>query len=261
MIDVLRWSSVVVTALANGAEWLEAFESPSDAAARATQLGRAQTILGGERGNVALPGFDLGNSPCEYTAERVRQRGVITTTTNGTQAIAAARDASELYVGAFLNLDALVHLLKGRAGPLTLICAGQAGVEAVEDSACAGAIAEALGDLGTAPDTDPDTDPGADPGTAHAMRTWQAAGRNATRALAMAPHGMALAAAGFQADLTFAASRSRFDLVPAREPEGSGTISRLVARFPNAARIVSDMHPRPPETDDAEAAPGRPAPP
>ena len=261
MIDVLRWSSVVVTALANGAEWVEAFESPSDAAVRATQLGRAQTILGGERGNVALPGFDLGNSPCEYTAERVRQRGVITTTTNGTQAIAAARDASELYVGAFLNLDALARLLRGRAGPLTLICAGQAGVEAFEDSACAGAIAEALGDPGTDPRSDPDIDPVTDPGTAHAMRTWQAAGRDATRALAMAPHGIALAAAGFQADITFAASRSRFDLVPAREPAGSGTISRLVARFPNAARIVSDMHPRPPETDDAEAAPGRPAPP
>lgn len=257
MIDVLRWSSVVVTALANGAEWVEAFESPSDAAARATQLGRAQAVLGGERGNVALPGFDLGNSPCEYTAERVGQRGVITTTTNGTQAITAARDASELYVGAFLNLDALVRLLKGRVGPLTLICAGQAGVEAVEDSACAGAIAEALGD----PGSDPGGDPGTDPGTAHAMRTWQAAGRDPTRALTMAPHGMALAAAGFQADLTFAASRSRFDLVPAREPAGSGTISSLVARFPNAARIVSDMHPRPPETDDAEAAPGRPAPP
>ncbi len=261
MIDVLRWSSVVVTALANGAEWVEAFESPSDAAVRATQLGRAQTILGGERGNVALPGFDLGNSPCEYTAERVRQRGVITTTTNGTQAIAAARDASELYVGAFLNLDALARLLRGRAGPLTLICAGQAGVEAFEDSACAGAIAEALGVPDSDPDTDPGADKGADKGTAHAMRTWQAAGRDATRALAMAPHGIALAAAGFQADITFAASRSRFDLVPAREPAGSGTISRLVARFPNAARIVSDMHPRPPETDDAEAAPGRPAPP
>lgn len=249
MIDVLRWSSVVVTALANGAEWVEAFESPDVAAARATQLGRERTVLGGERANIALPGFDLGNSPLEYTAARVRGRAVITTTTNGTQAIVAAREASYLFVGAFLNVDAVVRLLTGCTDPVALICAGQAGVEALEDSACAGAIAHALGDSG------------ADPGTAHAMRTWHAAERDPVRALALAPHGMALAAAGFSADLAFASARTQFDLVPVRESAGVAPFSRLVARFPNAARIVSDMHPRPPETDAAEDAPGRPAPP
>ena len=249
MIDVLRWSSVVVTALANGAEWIEAFASPDAATARATQLGRDRTILGGERGNIALPGFDLGNSPLEYTTARVHGRAVITTTTNGTQAIAAASEAAEVLVGAFLNLDAVVRRLRGRSGPITLICAGQAGVEASEDSACAGAIAEALGDAG------------GDPATEHALRTWEAAGRDAARALALAPHGMALAAAGFGADLAFAASLARFDLVPARESVGGEPFPRVDARFPNAARIVSDMHPRPPETDAAEAAPGRPAPP
>src|SRR5688572_11160446 len=78
VIDVLRWSTVVVTALDNGAERVESFETPAAALARAKQLGRDRVLLGGERGNVALEGFDVGNSPAEYTAKRVSGRAVLT---------------------------------------------------------------------------------------------------------------------------------------------------------------------------------------
>lgn len=59
MIDVLRWSSVVITALANGAEWVEALASPDEASARAILLGRDRVVPGGERGHVALARFDV----------------------------------------------------------------------------------------------------------------------------------------------------------------------------------------------------------
>ncbi|MCE9602028.1 MAG: 2-phosphosulfolactate phosphatase [Gemmatimonadetes bacterium] len=216
VIDVLRWSTVVVTALANGAAWVEAHALPSEASARAGRLGRERTFLGGERGNLPLPGFDAGNSPGEYGSERVRGRGVITTTTNGTQGLIAVQAAREVFVGAFVNLDALVRALARVSGPITLVCAGQAGAEALEDTACAGAIAAALGDRGD------------DAGTAHALRTWDTAGRDALQALARAPHGIALTAAGFGDDLTVAASHSRYDIVPACDAASAHRIVRLV---------------------------------
>ena len=144
VIDVLRWSTVVVTALTNGAEWVDAVATPDDARSHAATLGRAGIVLGGERGNVALPGFDAGNSPLEYTADRVQGLGVVTTTTNGTQGLLAAREADAVIVGAFVNLPAVLRALEGErlAGrPVALIACGQEGEQALEDVACAGAIA------------------------------------------------------------------------------------------------------------------------
>ncbi|MHB1298757.1 MAG: 2-phosphosulfolactate phosphatase, partial [Gemmatimonadaceae bacterium] len=112
VIDVLRWSTVVVTALAHGAARVEAFATPDEAMARANELGREGTVLGGERGNLPLPGFDLGNSPGEYTAERIGGRVVITTTTNGTQALLAAGQAHMVCIAAFANLGAVAARLR-----------------------------------------------------------------------------------------------------------------------------------------------------
>ncbi len=216
VIDVLRWSTVVITALGNGAEWVEACATPEEALARGEALGRARCIVGGERGNVALPGFDVGNSPLEYGAERVGGRTVITTTTNGTQALLAAREAHEALVAAFVNLDAVVaHLRAAHAAarPVTLLCAGQAGEEALEDSACAGAIAEALLANGT-PAAKPDA------GTQRAIEQWVRHGRDPRRVFAAAPHGRALAEAGFTADIAFAARASSSQRVARRTARG-----------------------------------------
>lgn len=209
VIDVLRWSSVVVTALANGAAWVEAYATPEEVVVRAQELGRADLLLGGERGNLPLPGFDLGNSPLEYTAARVRGCGLITTTTNGTQGITAALAAdvaaADVLVGAFLNLPAvLARLLAAQAEgrPVALIACGQAGAIADEDVACAGAIAMALGANVT------------DVTTEHAIAHWVRSGRDAVRAVTDAPHAARLIAAGFGNDVHHAARSSVYDLVP-----------------------------------------------
>lgn len=206
VIDVLRWSTVVVTALAHGAARIEAFGDPDDAFDRAHGLGRASVVLGGERGNVPLPGFDIGNSPLEYTPERLHGRPVLSTTTNGTAALLRASAARLVVVAAFVNLAAVTRALRaaledGRG--VTLLAAGRSGEEALEDTACAGAIAEGLRDLAPS-----------DEATQRALALWRAHAEDPARAIAAAPHAASLRESGFEGDLAVAARRDAYDVVP-----------------------------------------------
>lgn len=214
VIDVLRWSTVVVEALGQGAAFVEAWATPGEARARAELLGRDRIVLGGERDNRALPGFDVGNSPLEYDAARVRGRGVVTTTTNGTQGLLAAEGAEETLVAAFVNLPAVTARLRAAAArglPVALVACGQAGHEADEDLACAGAIAEALGAGPRAPEEAPAAP---DAVTARALARWAAAGHDAARAVTLAPHARALVRDGFVRDVHHAARSGVTTCVP-----------------------------------------------
>jgi 2-phosphosulfolactate phosphatase len=206
VIDVLRWSTVVITALANGAERVEAFAEPEDALDRARELGRASVVLGGERGNLALPGFDVGNSPMEYTPDRVRGRVVLSTTTNGTRALLACASARRVVVGAFVNLGAVTRLLRAEleAGRgVALVAAGHAGSASLEDTACAGAIAEGLRDLAPS-----------DGATQDAIAAWRAHASDVLRVINGSPHAASLRASGLEGDLALAAQRDAFGDVP-----------------------------------------------
>src|SRR4051812_42560200 len=86
VIDVLRATTTIVHALAAQAVEVAPFRDVEDARRLANDLGN-KAVLGGERGGVPIPGFDLGNSPAEYTSERVAGKTVIFTTTNGTRAL------------------------------------------------------------------------------------------------------------------------------------------------------------------------------
>ena len=79
-------------------------------------------MLGGERGGVRIEGFDLGNSPREYTAEAVAGRDIITTTTNGTVALRACAGAREVLAGAWVNLDVLAFWLRQRRRRWSISC-------------------------------------------------------------------------------------------------------------------------------------------
>lgn len=206
VIDVLRWSTVVATSLAHGASRVEAFADPEETLDRARELGRADVAVGGERGNRALPGFDVGNSPLEYTPERVGGRVVLSTTTNGTAALLAAREAAATYVAAFVNLGAVTRAMRAeltRGREVVLLAAGQGGAEALEDTACAGALAEALRDLAPA-----------DVATQRAVELWRAHARDATRVIAAAPHSASLRETGHEPDLAACARRDALDIVP-----------------------------------------------
>ena len=145
IIDVLRASTTMVTALANGAARVIPLKDIEEARARHAQ--EPELLLGGERNAYPPPGFDLGNSPREYTREKVAGRGVIMTTTNGTAALEVARSggASTIIVGALTNRQAVVDFCQDTTAPLLLVCAGCYGRFSLEDALCAGAIIAGLG--------------------------------------------------------------------------------------------------------------------
>ena len=112
--------------------------------ARARLAGLPEALVAGERRGEPLQGFDLGNSPLEFTRARIGGRAVIMTTSNGTRALLAARGAAAIGVAAFVNLGAAAAwALAGRRDVL-LLCSGERGARSLEDHVCAGLLAERL---------------------------------------------------------------------------------------------------------------------
>ena len=142
VIDVIRATSTIATALAQGAAGVRPVASVDDAFALKAQ--DPEAVLAGERGGQALPGFDLGNSPEDFTRKRINKRLVILTTTNGTQALAACTGARHVVTASLLNLDAVAARLQEIGPPWIVLCAGCNGHFGVDDAIVAGALAEAL---------------------------------------------------------------------------------------------------------------------
>lgn len=140
VIDLLRASTTVCHALAAGAREVVPFQEVDAVLAAAQGCLRSEVLLGGERGGKIIPGFDLGNSPCEYTPEVVFGKRVLFTTTNGTRAIHHARLAARVVMGCVANLAALADSLADEP-VVHLLCAGTGGHVAREDQLAAGAIA------------------------------------------------------------------------------------------------------------------------
>lgn len=148
-IDVLRATSSMTTALHEGAAAIWPVAEPDDARALVRRRGwaRDRYLLGGERGSVRIPGFDLGNSPAEYVAAAVAGREIVVTTTNGTRAIRACEAARRTFVASFLNAAATAaaaaEAARAGAAGLELVCAGTRGRFDLCDAACAGALLHA----------------------------------------------------------------------------------------------------------------------
>jgi 2-phosphosulfolactate phosphatase len=139
VLDVLRATSTICQALASGATDVVPFRSIEEAFDAAEKEGRERVVLGGERRGLKIEGFDLGNSPTEYTPEAVGGRRVFITTTNGTQALHHARLARRVLVGAFVNLSSVVETLRDEER-VDIVCAGTDGHATGEDMLAAGAI-------------------------------------------------------------------------------------------------------------------------
>lgn len=138
IIDVLRASTTMIHALAAGARAVIPCETVKQARDRVARL-RGKVVLGGERGGLPIKGFTLGNSPSEYTADRVQGAWVVFTTTNGTRALKRCAAADRLVIGAFANHEALCDGLPTE-GRVVLVCAGTEGRVSYEDVLFAGAV-------------------------------------------------------------------------------------------------------------------------
>ncbi|WP_257658668.1 2-phosphosulfolactate phosphatase [Parapedobacter lycopersici] len=141
VIDIFRASSSICYGLANGAEAIIPVAEVDECRA---YEGRMGCLLAAERNGEVVPGFDFGNSPFSYTANQVKGKTVVLTTTNGTRAIQQCLDASTVAIGSFLNITALVEWLRGQDRHVLLVCAGWKNHVSLEDSLFAGAVVARL---------------------------------------------------------------------------------------------------------------------
>jgi 2-phosphosulfolactate phosphatase len=144
VIDLFRATSVIVTAIAQGAKAVIPVCDISSANSAAEKLGRENCILAGERNRELIEGFDYGNSPQDFTHQRIKDKTLVLTTTNGTRAIEFAREASEIYIASLLNLSYCAEQLATLSNDLIIVCSGSQGEFSLEDGYCAGALLEAL---------------------------------------------------------------------------------------------------------------------
>ena len=210
VIDVLRASTTIAAALYHGARAVIPFESSEQVAARAKDFERGSVRLAGERKMLAIPGFDLGNSPAEFTADAVGGRTVLMTTSNGTGTmLAAAQGARDVVVASYVNFSAVLAMLRvaARGGAdVSIVCAGRERQFSLEDAACAGRYARAIARRLTSIEYN-------DAAFAAMLidgRYKDSIGRVFTDSV----HGRALAEAGFAEDLALAARIDAFPVVP-----------------------------------------------
>lgn len=218
VIDTLRFTTTACQALAVGAASI-VVESELEIARRHQSGGQSKTLLCGERHCVAIPGFDLGNSPYEYSADNVSGARLVFTTTNGTRAVKMASHASEVWLAAFVNRAATCEALRSReVEQLWLVCSGTDGEVALEDVLAAGAIVEGLQSLLN--EQASESDPLSLNDSGHlALAAWNESKRGgpANEPLAVALRhcqgGSNLVEAGYGQDLVFAAQIDSLNVV------------------------------------------------
>jgi 2-phosphosulfolactate phosphatase len=144
VVDVLRASTTIVYALAAGCCDVRPCAEIDEARALADGMRAGRVLLAGERDGTPIPGFDLGNSPGEFTAQNCRDSTVVLTTTNGTRALLHATAADRVLVAGFVNYSAVCEQLRRDARPVCVLCAGNDGGLALEDTLLAGAFVDFL---------------------------------------------------------------------------------------------------------------------
>ncbi|MDH3290773.1 MAG: 2-phosphosulfolactate phosphatase [Gemmatimonadota bacterium] len=211
VIDVLRTTTTIVAALANGARCVVPAATAEDALRLAQSLEKDAVLLCGERKMERIPGFALGNSPGEMTADVVRGKTLVMTTTNGTAAIAAAEHGQPVLIGAITNFSAAAAAAR-RAfeehGELTILCSGRERSFALEDAYAAGRFAQEL-------------IPGQQRRSAElndaaiaALELVRRYGDKWKRAISASAAGHALKAAGFRKDILAATETEVHAIVP-----------------------------------------------
>ncbi len=204
VIDVLRASTTIVTALGNGCVAVVPVTDAEEARRRAAAIPNA--LIAGERRGEPLQGFDLGNSPLEFSTARVGGRTVVFTTSNGTRALVAVRAAAAVAVAAFVNASAAAAWAVAQGRDVVVACAGERGAVSLEDHVCAGLLVErALTAEPTASTT---------PAAAEALALARRYGKDVARLATDSGWARHLAASGRRADVTACLALDTTTLVP-----------------------------------------------
>ena len=207
IIDVLRASSTIVAALANGCNGFIPIFSPNQAKKKARQFKKERVLLGGERAGIKLEGFDLGNSPREYKRETVKDKTIIFSTTNGVKTLEMVKGAYRIIIGSFLNLQAVCNYCTNYRGDILIICAGKEGKFSLEDAACAGMIVNSLKDVFSVACQEADAN-------LTAQLLYEKFSNNILEILRKSQHGRYLESIGLVEDLKFCSQLDFFHIVP-----------------------------------------------
>lgn len=140
VIDILRATTAMCTAFHHGVDKM----IPVATIEEAEEYKKQGFMVGAERNGIALEGFDFGNSPFSYMTEKIKGQTIVISTTNGTQAIEAAKDAYQVVIGAFSNISALCDYLVSQNKSVLLLCSGWKNRFNWEDSMFAGAVTNRL---------------------------------------------------------------------------------------------------------------------
>lgn len=209
VIDVLRASTSIATALANGARTIVPVESADAAITMAKQFERSEVQLAGEKKMLPIPGFDVGNSPQSFSSEIVAGKTILLTTTNGTRALMGLQGARDVVVAAYVNHAAVAAMLKTAVRADTdvaIVCAGDEGHFSLEDAACAGRYVRSLASRGSSITLN-------DAACACQILDKKY-GDNIEKIFRDSAHGQALAEAGFGQDLVACAAVDSHPVVP-----------------------------------------------
>jgi 2-phosphosulfolactate phosphatase len=216
VIDVLRASTSIIAALGNGAKEIIPVATVESAVKISGSLFGDVILLGGERNGRMIEGFNIGNSPAEYSEERVKGKSIIFSSTNGAQALVKARYARELMVCGFVNISAVADALRLPPRDFTIVCAGNNGVLSMEDSVCAGMLIAKVMD-------DAPFDVELSDGAQAARALFKSYGRNILKMIKGSDHGRRLQEIGFGDDLKVCAG---VDTIPVL-PQIDGNVIRL----------------------------------
>jgi 2-phosphosulfolactate phosphatase len=209
IVDVLRASTTVATALGNGAKTVIPVEGADEVIVRAREFARSQILLAGEQKMHPITGFDLGNSPQTFTRKAVEGKTILISTTNGTRALLGVQGARDIVIASYVNFTAVLAMMKVAASSNTdiaIVCAGDEGSFTLEDAACAGRYVRAIpkrADSVVVNDA-----------AAASMLIERKYGDNIEKVFKESSHGQALESAGFGDDLAAAAEVDSYAVVP-----------------------------------------------
>jgi len=202
-VDILRATTTISTALAAGAEAVQVFSDLDELTKTSSLHPQALRLRSAERGGKTVEGFDLGNSPFDYTPEVVAGKRIFMSTTNGTRALQCIQSTPMVLAAAMINLSAVLSYLN-QTQPQTvwIVASGWEGSYSLEDTACAGAIAAGL-----------DWEFGNDEAIA-AKCLYQQWSDRLEELFRQATHGQRLLRLGGDADIAYCASIDRVQVLP-----------------------------------------------
>lgn len=209
VIDVLRASSSIITAIGNGCREVIPTDTVDGATDIAQRLGRNEVCLCGERGGRIVKGFHIGNSPSEYSKEAIGGKTLVYTSTNGSRAILKSRNTSLGMIGAFTNASAVVDSALQGDDDLIVLCAGQDGLFSLEDTVCGGMLITRILEHRGSGDKCPLND-----AAVAAQVLFRAYAHSIPDMLRASSHGEDLSQIGFGDDLAYCAAVDTSTIVP-----------------------------------------------